>query len=161
MLYSVTLITVIWYYSKIKLGGQWKNPMASKLVFAIFYFFFFFFFKKCWHFKDYGKFFLFHLKPFFCSEDVQIFVFPFSSRFLSVRHCLWGWSKENLKVYDAINCLNKNLITHFVLYFEKEKSYDIKTLSIDKILNKKHFYERIMDKSAPKASPRPLFNFVK
>ena len=27
----------------------------------------------------------------------------------------------NLKVYDVISCLNKNLITHFVGYHEKEK----------------------------------------
>ena len=42
----------------------------------------------------------------------------------------------NLAVYDVINCLNKNLITHFVLELEKEKRYDTETLSIDKVLNK-------------------------
>ena len=42
----------------------------------------------------------------------------------------------NLTVYDVINCLNKNLITHFVLELEKEKRYDTGTLSIDKVLNK-------------------------
>ena len=42
----------------------------------------------------------------------------------------------NLTVYDVINCLNKNLITHFVLELEKEKRYDTETLSIDKVLNK-------------------------
>ena len=38
----------------------------------------------------------------------------------------------NLKVYDVITCLNNKLITHF----EKEKSYDIETLPIDRVLNK-------------------------
>ena len=33
---------------------------------------------------------------------------------------------------------------------------DIVTLSIDIVLSKKHFYRKIMQKSAPKASPRPL-----
>ena len=38
-----------------------------------------------------------------------------------------------------VNGLNKNLITHFVWYFEKEKSYGIETLSIDRVLNKEDF----------------------
>ena len=76
----------------------------------------------------------------------QIFVFPSSPHFLPVSHCFRGWSKINLKVYDVINCLNKNLITHFVWYLEKEKSYDIETLSIDRVLNKKHFYGKIIQK---------------
>ena len=56
-----------------------------------------------------------------------------------------GWLKINLKVYDVINCLNKNL-THFVWYLKKEKRYDIETLSIDRVLNKEHFYSKIMQK---------------
>ena len=39
-----------------------------------------------------------------------------------------------------MKCLNKNLITHFAWYLEKEKRYDIKTFSIDRVLNKEHFY---------------------
>ena len=35
----------------------------------------------------------------------------------------------NLKIYDLINCLNKNLTTHFTCDLEKEKRYDIGTLS--------------------------------
>ena len=48
------------------------------------------------------------------------------------------------KVYDVINCLNKNLITHFVWYLEKEKRYEIETLSIYRVLNKEYFYGKIM-----------------
>ena len=44
----------------------------------------------------------------------------------------------NLKVYDVINCLSKNL-THFVWYLEKEERYDIENLTIDRLLNKDHF----------------------
>ena len=40
-----------------------------------------------------------------------IFVFP---SFFQVSHCFRGWSKKNLKTDDVIDCLNKNLITHFV-----------------------------------------------
>ena len=36
-------------------------------------------------------------------------------------------------------CLNKNSTTHFVWYLEKEKRYDIETLSIDGVSNKEHF----------------------
>ena len=58
--------------------------------------------------------FLFHLKSSFSSRDIQIFVFPSFPLFLSVSHCFRGWSKINLKVYNVINCLNKNLIKYFV-----------------------------------------------
>ena len=60
------------------------------------------------------KYFLFHPKSSFHYQDIQIFVFPSSSLFLPFSHCFRGCSKINLKVYDVINCLNKNLITHFV-----------------------------------------------
>ena len=40
------------------------------------------------------------------------------------------------KVYEAINCLNKNLITHLVWYTENVKSYDIETFSINRVLDK-------------------------
>ena len=56
-----------------------------------------------------------------------------------------GW-KINLKVCDVINCLNKNSITHFVCYLKKEKRYDIETLCTDRVLNKEHFYWKIMQK---------------
>ena len=121
----------------------------------------FLFFTKLQPFKNYEKCFLFHLKTSFRSRDIQIFVFPPSPLFLPVSHCLRAWSKINLKVYDVINCLNKNLITHFVWYLEKEIRFDIETLSIGRLLNTKHFYGKIMQKCAPKPSPRPLFNFTK
>ena len=44
-----------------------------------------------------------------------------------------------------------NLITHFVWYREKEKGYDIETLSIDTVLNKEHFYGKIMPKMSTKS----------
>ena len=46
-----------------------------------------------------------------------IFIFPY---FFPVSHCFRGWFKKNLKVCDVITCLNKDLITHFVWYFEKQ-----------------------------------------
>ena len=97
------------------------------------------------------KSFLFHLKSSFRSRDIQIFVFSSSRLFSPVRHCFRGWSKKILKVYDVINCLNKKLITHFVWYLEKEIRCDIETLSIDKELNKEHFYEKIMQKISTKS----------
>ena len=70
---------------------------------------------------------------------------------------LRGWSKKNLKNHDVINCLNKNLITRFVWYLEKEIRCDIETLSIDGELNKELFMEKSCRKCAPKANPRPSF----
>ena len=68
-------------------------------------------------------------------------------------------STINLKVYDVINSLNKNFITHFAKYLEKVKRYDIVTLAINRVLNKEHFHGKSCRKCAPKAFPRPLFYF--
>ena len=106
------------------------------------------------------NFFLFHLKGSFCSGDIQIFVFPSSLPFFPVSHCVRGWSKINLKVCNIINCLNKNLITHFIWYLGKEKRYDIETLAIDRVLNKEHFYRKIMQKCAPKLVPHPFWILI-
>ena len=69
------------------------------------------------------KCFLFHLKSSLRSQDIQIFAFRSFPLLVPVSHCLRGWSKKNLKVYDVMNCLNKNLITPFVWYLEKEHFY--------------------------------------
>ena len=65
--------------------------------------------------------------------------------------CVRGCLKINLKVYDVINCLNMNLVTHFVWYLGKEKRYDIETLSTDRVLNKEHFYGKIIHKMGTKS----------
>ena len=104
---------------------------------------------------------LFHLKSSFRSWDIQIFVFSSSPLFFPVSHCFRGWFKKNVKVCDVIICLNKDLITHFVWYFEKEIRCYIEILAIDRLLNTEHFYEKLCRECAPKASPRPFFNFAK
>ena len=86
--------------------------------------------------------------------DFCTFVFPY---FFPVSHCFRGWSKKNLRIYDVINCPNKNLITHFVWYLEKEISSDIETLSIGRELNKKHFYGKIMQKMCTKSQSQTPF----
>ena len=95
--------------------------------------------------------FYFIWKALFVLEIFRFFLFPPSPLFLPVSHCGRGCLKINFKVYDAINCLNKNLITHFGWYLEKEKRYDIETLSIDRVLNKEHFYGKIMQKMCTKS----------
>ena len=123
-----------------------------KLVFAIFYQIFIFHLMialqilwtiKKLFFISSKKLFLFSRYSNFC-----IFVLPL---FLPVSHSFRGWSKRNLKVYHIINCLNKNLITLFVWYLEKEVMCDIETLSIDTVLNKEHFYGKILQKMCPKS----------
>ena len=89
--------------------------------------------------------------PFFFSKylDFCFFIFP---SFPPVSHCFRGWSKINLKVYDIINYLNKTLITHFVWYFEKKKKdMTMEILSIDRVLIKKHFYQKVMQKMCTKS----------
>ena len=101
--------------------------------------------------NNYQKSFLFHLKSSFCSRAIQIFVFPSSPLFFPAGHCFRRWLKINLKVYNVINCLNKNSMTYFVWYLQKERRYDIETLSIDGVLNKKYSYGKIMQKICPKS----------
>ena len=62
----------------------------------------------------------------------------------------WELDPRNIKVFDVINCLNKNLIIHFVWYLEKAKRYHVETLAIDTVLNKEHFYGKIMQKMCTK-----------
>ena len=128
---------------------------SSKLVSAILYQTFIFY-----QMIALEKLFLFHLKSSFGSWDIQIFVFWPSPLFFPVSHCFRGWFKKNLKIYDVINCLNKNLITHFVWYLEKEITCDIETLSIDREI-RNIFINKSSRKWTSKASPRPLFNFAK
>ena len=40
---------------------------------------------------------------------------------------------------------------HFVSHLEKEKSYGIEALSTDKVLDKEHFYGKIMSKMGTKS----------
>ena len=107
-----------------------KNICLWNFKACVRYFFKKIFFTKWQSFKNYERYFLFHLKSSFHSRDIQILLFPPSPIFLPVSHCLRAWSKINLKDSDIINCLSKNFITHFVWYLEKEKRYDIKTLAI-------------------------------
>ena len=84
------------------------------------------------------------LFPFSRYSDFSISVFPF---FPIASHCFRGWSKMNLKVYNIMICPNKNLLTHFVWYLEKEKRNDIETLSIKRVLNKEYFYGKVIQKT--------------
>ena len=120
-----------------------------KLVSAIFYQIFIYHqaiaLQNIWKmfFISYKKLFSFSRYSSFC-----IFVFP---SFFPVNHCFSGWSKKNLKVYDAINCISKNLLTHFVWYLSKEIGCNIEILSIIRVSNKEHFYEKIMQKMCTKS----------
>ena len=134
-----------------------ENPFSDRLLIVLtwslcpLFFIKFLFFTKLWPPKNYDKCFLFYLKSSFRSWDIQIFVFSSSRLFFSVSHYIRGWFKRNLKVYDVINCLNKNLITHFAWYLGKEIRCDIETLSTDRVLNTEPFYGKIMQKMCTKS----------
>ena len=91
------------------------------------------------------------LKSSFRSWDIQFFVFLAFLIFLLVGHCFRGWWKINLKVHDVISYLNKSSIIHFVWYLEKEKRYDIETLSIHGASDKERFYRETMQKMCCKS----------
>ena len=99
----------------------------------------FLFFNKDIEFQKLWKMLFIFSKKLFSSSSYSNFWIPVLSFFLPVGHCLRRWSKLNLKVYNVINCLNKNLITNFVWYFEKKKRYDIETLPIDGVSDKRTF----------------------
>ena len=129
----------IWYilqFTAKSAASQLKlfNTDCLKLVSAIFYQVFIFHqmiaLQKLW-------------KMFFISCK-NVFYFP-------VSHCLRGWSKKNLKIHDVINSPNKNLITCFVWYLDKEIGWDIEALSIDRELNKENFYGKIKQKMCTKS----------
>ena len=109
--------------------------------------------------KKYEKWFLFHLKSSFRSRDIQTFVFPSSQLFSTVNNCFRVWSKITFKIYDVMNCLNKNLITYCVWYHEKGKK--VWHWNLVHWYNKEHFMGKSCRECAPKVSPRPLFNFGK
>ena len=98
----------------------------------------FLFFTKWQPFKNYEKRFLFNLKSSFRFEIFKFLYFRLSLFFSLSAIALELDPRWILKVYDAINCLHKNLITHFVWYLGKEEIYDTETLSIDRILNEEH-----------------------
>ena len=88
------------------------------------------------------------LFPFLRYSNFCIFVLP---SFSMCQPLLWRVIEDKSKLYDIINCLNKNSVTHFVWYLEKEKRYDIETLSIDGVSDKEHFYRKIMLKMCSKS----------
>ena len=75
--------------------------------------------------------FLFHLKSSLRSQDIQIFVFL--TLFFSLSAIALEVDPRKILNLDVINCLNKNLITHFFDIFEKKVRCDIETFSIDRV----------------------------
>ena len=98
--------------------------------------------------KLWKMFFIWSKKLFSILRYLNFCISIFSS--FSPSHCFRAWSKINFKVYDIISCLNKNLKKHFVWYFEKDKRYNIETLSIDRLSNKECFYWKIMQRMCTK-----------
>ena len=139
----------------LSLKSDQKQFIYLKLVSDIFYQIFIFHqmitLQKLWK-----MFFLSSLKLFSYSR-YSFFLFLSSPLFLLVSHYFSGWSKINLKVSDLINWLNKVLRTHFVWYLVKKKRHGIETLSIDRVLNKEHFYGKIMQKMCTKHYSQTTF----
>ena len=136
-------------YGKTFVHSFRTNLLYLKLVSAIFYQIFIF--HQTIALQKLRKMFFISSKKLFSFSrysDFCISIFPLS---LPVGQCFRAWSKIHLKVYDIINSLNKNLVTHFVWNLGKENRYDIETLSIDRVLNKEHFPWKIMQKMCTKS----------
>ena len=136
----------ILFYKSGRWCKDWFSPLFSlKLASAIYHIFIFHQMKNAEKWKLWKMFFI-SSKKLFSFLRYSNYAFPSSHLFFPVSHCFRGWSNKNLKVYDVIISLNKNLITRFVWYLGKEIIYDIETLSIDRVLNKEHFFGKIMQK---------------
>ena len=69
--------------------------------------------------------------------------------------------KEETKIWaDFQICIIVPLIRHFVWYLEKERRCDIEALSIDRELNKEHFYGKIKQKMHQKLASDPFLIFL-
>ena len=80
---------------------------------------------------------------FISSKKLFLEIFKFFDFHLCVSFSLLAIVSEidpRKMFYDVINCLNKNLITHFIRYLEKEIRFYIEISSIHRELNKEHFY---------------------
>ena len=93
------------------------------------------------------------MQNFFLLSRYSIFAFQSSFCFLLVGHCFKGLSKISLKVHDVINCLSKKLLTHFIWNLKKGRRFE--TLSIDRVLNKEHFYGKMIKKMCTQNVPDP------
>ena len=82
-----------------------------------------------------------------------ISVFPL---FSPCQPLLWRLIED--KSQSLYRGLNKNLITHLIThYLKKEKRYDVETLSIDRVLNKEHFYWKIIQKMCTRGYSQTSF----
>ena len=88
---------------------------------------------------------------FFRCRDIHVFIFSSSPLFFPVSIALVTDLRKILKVYDAINCISKNLLTHFVWYLKKEIGCDIEILAILRVSNKEHFYGKIIQEMCTKS----------
>ena len=82
-----------------------------------------------------------------------ISVFPL---FSPCQPLLWRLIED--KSQSLYRGLNKNLITHLIThYLKKEKRYDVETLPIDRVLNKEHFYWKIIQKMCTRGYSQTSF----
>ena len=56
-----------------------------------------------------------------------------------------------LVIFSTSNVAKNCSVTHFVCSHEKEKRYDIETLSINGVSDKEHFYRKLMQKKCSKS----------
>ena len=118
---NIFLLLKALYFRHTKETSKNVAETAFKACVRYFFFLFIFFFTKWQALNNFEVCFLFHLESSFHYQVIQFFVSRSFTFFFSVSYWLRRRWKINIKVYDVRNCLNKNLITHFVWYLEKEK----------------------------------------
>ena len=122
---------VIWVILNLylALSQKWNLPYIKACV--IFYIFIFnqmIALQKLWK-----TFFILSKKlfSFLRHSNFSISIFPI----IPFSQCFRDWSKINLKVYDVINCLNKNLINILFDIFGKKKCMTLKICPLIDVIN--------------------------
>ena len=69
--------------------------------------------------KNDEKWFLFHVKSSFRSQDIKLFVSPSSPRFCPVSHCWKSGLNKCFKIDDVMKWLNNNFKIHIDRYLRK------------------------------------------
>ena len=86
----------------------------------------FFIFHQMITFQKLWKMFFISSKKLFSFTRYSNFCIPSSPLLLLVSHCFRAWSKIHLKVYDVINCLNKNLKNILFNILRRKKGITLK-----------------------------------
>ena len=85
---------------------------------------------------------------------------PSSSHFFTVSHCFRGWLNINLKIYDVINFLSKNLMTFCLISWRRIKVWHWNSVDSILILKINYRWKNLAESVQQKLVPDPFLILV-